>query len=169
MFPSRAGLDAAVLQPGQGFPEAAETGPPGRDSQLIQHVADHSAIGGSGPRCFASGRLATGRASAASAGAGLITQGLGRRGPAAFPFQRFDGGLRTGWRRGAVRRCPALCGVASGLLARSRRNIFGWRKFDACAARFRQSDGDRLFGGASPVLTFTDVVHFFFDELPGLG
>jgi hypothetical protein len=39
----------------------------------------------------------------------------------------------------------------------------------ACATRFGKADGDRLLRGASAVLAFADVVHFFAYELACLG
>ena len=42
-------------------------------------------------------------------------------------------------------------------------------QLDARAARLGQPDGNRLFGGARPVLALADMVDFLPDEFPGLG
>lgn len=60
-----------------------------------------------------------------------------------IPFRAFPGGFRS----------PTF---------------FGRRQIDAGAASLRQTDGDRLFGGAGSVLALADVLHLFTDKFARL-
>src|SRR6185312_378291 len=91
-----------------------------------------------------------------------------RRGRRAFPLQRCSGGSPSlGCRSAFGRRTlpksvsarRASAGLARGLSALRR------RKLHACAAGFRESDGDCLFAGAGTVLTLPNVLDLLADEL----
>src|SRR6187397_934495 len=87
-----------------------------------------------------------------------------------FPFQPAQAGARSFRRR--RRRFPRLplAIVASRGLSRAggRLSLPRRLELDAGAARFRQTDGDRLLGGTSAMLALTDVLDLFADELTSL-
>jgi hypothetical protein len=70
------------------------------------------------------------------------------------------------------RRCSlAARKITRSLLARRRRYFArgGRRQINSRAPRLRQADGDGLFGRASPVNSFADVIHLLLNKLTGLG
>jgi hypothetical protein len=111
-------------------------------------------------RCTSSRRRTLSRA-----GACLPRERGLRRGHMAFALECFEHGARTRRRR-LVRMASlaqsALGGAASTLCSRAL--LRSW-KTDACLARLRQPDGDRLFRRACTVLALTNVIHLFADEL----
>jgi len=91
-----------------------------------------------------------------------------RRCLTSFALQRGADCARAFRRRLSMRRSAARRGVLRRLCARLFISIFRRRQLDTRAPGLGQSDRDRLLGGARPVLSFPNVVHFFAHEFPGL-